>query len=338
MAIHRLPIGGRRMSHKPHTAVPLAAVDVPLRTRQFRDDVIRGLQASQKELPCKYFYDERGSQLFDRICKLDEYYLTRTELDILRKNARVLADRMGPGCLLIEFGSGSSLKTRVLLDHLVEPAAYLPIDIARSHLERSAGVLADRYPGLEVLPVCADFTGLLEIPRSARPSRRRVIFFPGSTIGNFGPEGATELLRRFAALAGPEGGLVIGVDLEKDASILEPAYNDSQGVTAEFNLNLLVRINRELGVNFPLECFRHHAFYNRQHSRIEMHLICLVPLTVFIGDVKVVFEAGESIRTECSYKYSLDRFQILAKSAGLSVADVWTDDENRFSVQYLVVG
>jgi dimethylhistidine N-methyltransferase len=338
MAIHWLPTGGRSMTHTPRNAAPIAGDQVTLSVRQFREDVLRGLRASQKELPCKYFYDARGSQLFDRICKLDEYYLTRTELAILRLNARALANRLGQGCLLIEFGSGSALKTRVLLDHLVEPAAYVPIDIAHTHLERSARALADRYPGLEVLPVCADFTGHFDVPRSARPSRRRVIFFPGSTIGNFGPEAASELLRRFAVLGGPEVGLLIGVDLAKDASLLEPAYNDRQGITAAFNLNLLVRINRDLGADFPLNGFHHHAFYNQALGRIEMHLVCVHALTVKIGDVAVAFEAGETIRTECSYKYSLDQFQRLAATAGLQIKDVWTDQGNRFSVQYLELG
>ncbi len=326
------------MTQAPCNTAPSAGDHLTVSTRQFRDDVLRGLRASQKELPCKYFYDDRGSQLFDQICKLDEYYLTRTELAILRLNASAIADRLGRDCLLIEFGSGSALKTRLLLDHLVEPAAYVPIEIARTHLERSTRALADRYPGLEVLPVCADFTGHFDVPRSTRPPRRRVIFFPGSTIGNFGPEAATELLRRFAALGGPEVGLLIGVDLAKDANVVEPAYNDRQGITAAFNLNLLARINRELGADFPLDGFRHHAFHNPALGRIEMHLVCLDALTVEIGDVAVAFEAGESIRTECSYKYSLDQFQRLAATAGLRVKDVWTDESNLFSVQYLEAG
>jgi dimethylhistidine N-methyltransferase len=338
MAIHWLPTGGRSMTCMPRTAVPIAGEEMNLSTRQFRADVLRGLRAAQKELPCKYFYDERGSHLFDQICKLDEYYLTRTELAILRSNAPAIADRLGQNCLLVEFGSGSALKTRVVLDHLVEPAAYVPIDVAHTHLERSARALADRYPGIEVLPVCADFTGHFDLPRSARPARRRVIFFPGSTIGNFGPEAATELLGRIAALGGPKVGVLVGVDLEKDASLLEPAYNDRQGITAAFNLNLLARINRELAADFPLDGFRHHAFYNRPLSRIEMHLISLDAQTVHIGDCAVAFEAGETIRTECSYKYSLDQFQRLAATAGLQIKDVWTDPDNRFSVQYLELG
>jgi dimethylhistidine N-methyltransferase len=317
--------------------MPIDGDHVTSSVRQFREDVLRGLRARQKELPCKYFYDERGSHLFDQICNLDEYYLTRTELAILRSNASAIADRLGQACLLIEFGSGSALKTRVLLDHLVEPAGYVPIDIARTHLERSALALADRYPDLEVLPVCADFTGHFDLPRSTRPLSRRVIFFPGSTIGNFGPEAATELLRRFAALGGPEAGLLIGVDLAKDASLVEPAYNDRRGITAAFNLNLLARINRELGADFPLDGFRHYAFYDTELGRIEMHLVSLRAVNVKIGNVSIAFEAGESIRTECSYKYSLERFRHLAATAGLCVKDVWTDDGNLFSIQYLEV-
>ena len=210
-------------------------------------------------------------------------------------------------------------KTRVLLDHLVEPAAYVPIDIAHNHLERSTRALADRYPGLEVLPVCADFTAHFDLPRPARPARRRVIFFPGSTIGNFGPEAATELLRRFAALGGPDIGLLIGVDLAKDSTFLSRPITIAKGITAAFNLNLLSRINRELGADFPQDGFRHHAFHNQALGRIEMHLVCREALTVTIGDVAIAFEAGETIRTECSYKYSLDQFQRLAATAGLHV-------------------
>lgn len=323
------------MTRANRRSSPSATLEVPLEAGQFYKDVLRGLRASQKELPCKYFYDEHGSHLFDQICELNEYYLTRTELGILRENARAVSDRLGRDCLLIEFGSGSALKTQVLLDHLFEPAAYVPVDVAHSHLERSAHALARRYPGLEVLPVCADFTKRFEVPRCTRRARRRVIFFPGSTIGNFGPEDATDLLRGIATLGGKGIGLVIGVDLAKDARLLEPAYNDRRGVTAAFNLNLLARINRELGADFPLEGFRHHAFYDQSLGRIEMHLIANQAINVQIGDVSVAFDAGESIRTECSYKYRLEQFQDMATNAGLRVVDVWADDRGLFSVQYL---
>ncbi|HVF11165.1 MAG TPA: L-histidine N(alpha)-methyltransferase, partial [Abditibacteriaceae bacterium] len=239
----------------------------------FREEVLHGLQQPQKELPCKYFYDERGSHLFDQICRLEEYYPTRTELAIMQEHAGAMAQLLGRGCLLIEYGSGSSLKTRVLLDHLAAPAAYVPIDISRAHLMRSAGRLAAAYPGLKVLPVCADYTTDFTLPTCHRPIARKAVYFPGSTIGNFDPTQAQNFLCHIAEICGVGGGLLIGIDLKKDACILEPAYNDARGVTAAFNLNLLRRINRELGADFQLDRFQHYAFYNEELGRIEMHLV-----------------------------------------------------------------
>jgi dimethylhistidine N-methyltransferase len=316
---------------------PTAVADFAPETEGFRAEVLRGLRQRPKELPCKYFYDARGSRLFEQICELDEYYLTRAELAILRGHVAEMAARLGRGCQVIEYGSGSGTKTRILLDHLHQPAAYVPIDIAREHLESSAGRLAARYPGLAVLPVWADFTGPFELPPCHRPVSRRVVYFPGSTIGNFDPAGVTAVLRRIAALCGRGGGLLIGVDLRKDPHILERANNDGQGVTRAFNLNLLARINRELGADFRLDRFRHHAFYNRRLGRIEMHLVSLEDQTVRLDGEAIPLAAGESIHTESSYKYSLDGFRALAAGAGLDVADVWTDERGWFSVQYLTV-
>jgi len=321
---------------KRHTAAPPAGTDDPAAPPDFLREVLAGLSKPRKELPCKYFYDARGSRLFDRICRLDEYYPTRCELAILRRHGPELAARLGAGCVLIEYGSGSSLKTRLLLDRLADPAAYVPVDISREHLLRSAGALARRYPGLEVAPVCADFTAPFELPPLRRRGRR-VVYFSGSTISNFGPPEATALLANIARLCGPGGGLLIGVDLDKDPGIVEPAYNDALGVTAEFNLNLLARINRELGADFRLDQFRHHAFYDAGHTRIEMHLVSLRPQVVRVGGETFAFAEGESIRTEYSYKYSLGAFRQLAGQAGLEVERVRTDDQGLYSVQYLSV-
>jgi dimethylhistidine N-methyltransferase len=304
---------------------------------RFRAEVLRGLRRPAKELPCKYFYDETGARLFEEICDLEEYYLTRTELAIMRRHVADMAARVGPQALLIEYGSGSGIKTRLLLDHLPAPAAYVPVDISGEQLAQSAEALAVRYPGLEVLPVCADFTRRFRLPRSTVPAARRVLYFPGSTIGNFGPAQAAVLLRRIGRLCGRGGGLLIGVDLRKDTHILEPAYDDRKGVTAAFNLNLLRRINRELGADFRLDRFRHRAFYNAEHGRIEMHLVSPEPQTVRIGSVPFSLAEGESIRTECSYKYDLAQFRVLAATAELNVEQVWTDKQGLFSVQYLAV-
>lgn len=301
----------------------------------FLQDVIRGLRSPNKSIPCKYFYDERGSCLFDQICDLDEYYPTRTELAIMREYGEEMASCVGSGCLLIEYGSGSSTKTRVLLDHLRDPAAYVPIDISREHLERSAADLARTYTGLQVLPVCADYTRDFTLPTGSRPASHRVVYFPGSTIGNFSIDEARSFLARIAGVCGVGGGLLIGVDLKKDPEILERAYNDRKGVTAAFNLNVLARINRELGADFALDNYRHQAVYNRQSGRIEMYIVSQREQVVHLGDQEFPFAQGDRILTECSCKYGLDEFAQLAASVGLKVERVWTDDQRLFSVQYL---
>lgn len=300
----------------------------------FRAQVLYGLRQTRKQLPCKFFYDQRGSQLFDRICELDEYYLTRTELEILRRGAGEMAAALGPNCLLVEYGSGSSLKTGLLLDRLRNPAGYVPLDISREHLLEAAGRITDRYPALRVLPVCADYTRPFAVP-DFDGSARTVVYFPGSTIGNFEPHDARAFLRATARRCGPGGGLLIGVDLKKDPALLHAAYNDAAGVTAAFNLNLLERINRELAGGFDPRQFAHYAFYHPRLGRIEMHLLSLATQTAVAAGESFAFRQGESIFTESSYKYTLDEFASLAMSGGWKVEQVWTDDRQMFSVQYL---
>lgn len=304
---------------------------------QFRDDVLSGLAGLEKSLPCKYLYDERGSRLFDEICDLEEYYPTRTELSILRGHAGEMARELGENCLVIEYGSGSSLKTPLLLQRLRRPAGYVPVDISREHLLASSSAIAKSFPALEVHPVWADFTEDFAIPVTRRLPQRRAVFFPGSTIGNFCPKGAVGLMQGIARRAGPGGGLLIGVDLWKSKSILEPAYDDAAGVTAAFNRNLLVRINRELGADFDLGQFEHRAIVNEKHQRMEMHLVSRKRQVVHIDDASIWFAAGETICTEHSHKFTLEAFRDMAHAAGLVVRRVWLDEERLFSVQYLEV-
>ncbi len=302
----------------------------------FRADVLQGLLAERKELPSKYFYDAAGSQLFEQICEQDEYYLTRTELSIMQDYAREMAALLGPNCLLIEYGSGSSTKTRLLLDALQDPAGYVPIDISKEQLLYSVAALNLSYPNLEVLPVCADYTSAFQLPMPHKPVERKIAYFPGSTIGNFTREAALRFLRQVATLC-RDGGLLIGIDLQKDFNILHRAYNDAQGITAQFNKHLLERINQELGANFQVQHFGHYAFYNPDQGRVEMHLVSLKDQTVCIGNRDISFKPGESIWTESSHKYALDDFARLAKDAGFTVERVWTDPRSLFSVQYLAV-
>jgi dimethylhistidine N-methyltransferase len=314
------------------TSVPQAAD-----TDQFRSDVLRGLRRPAKELPCKYFYDETGSRLFEQICELEEYYLTRTELALMRQHAGAMAELLGPECLLVEYGSGSSVKTRLLLDRLKRVAGYVPIDVSCEHLVRSAGRLAARYPEVEVRPLCADFTGNFRLPEPSRRPARRVVYFPGSTLGNFDPPAAAVLLAGVARLCGPGGAMLLGIDLKKDLRILEPAYNDAKGVTAAFNLNLLARINRELGADFDLAAFGHRAPYNQVLGCIEMHLVSLRPQEVRLGEEVFSFAEGEFILSERSFKYDLDEFRTWVPRAGLRVEKVWVDGRNYFAVLYLTV-
>ncbi|MEO5657066.1 MAG: L-histidine N(alpha)-methyltransferase [Nitrospiria bacterium] len=298
---------------------------------------MRGLSARVKRLPCKLFYDARGSELFEAICETPEYYVTRTEQRILTRYAEKIAERIGPHARIVEFGSGNSAKTRVLLDHLDRPAAYIPVDISQSQLAAASLALARAYPQVEILPLCADYTGLVAIPQASRPVSKTIVFFPGSTIGNFTPEEARHFLARIARLCGPSGGLLIGVDLKKDRAVLEPAYADREGVTAAFNLNLLHRVNRELGGELPVERFRHRAHYNSRHGRIEMHLVARGPISGRVGRTAIRLAAGEHITTEYSYKYRPAEFARLAEEAGFQVVQRWSDERSLFSIQYLTV-
>jgi len=302
----------------------------------FRADVLDGLRKPQKELPCKYFYDKQGALLYERICTLDEYYPPRVETAIMEVNIGEMVELIGPRILLIEYGSGNCAKTRILLEHLREPTAYVPIDISKEQLLSVTRQLTSDYPGLEVIPVCADYTGSFRLPVPKRPSDRIVVYFPASTIGNFDPIPARLFLEHVAEVCRPGGGLLIGVDLKKDPDVLHHAYNDGQGVSAAFNLNLLERINRELNSDFQLDCFQHYAFYNPGESRIELHLVSLKDQTVHLDNVAINFARGESIWTESSYKYNLDEFGQMAVAAGFKVVCVWTDQQQWFSVQYLV--
>jgi dimethylhistidine N-methyltransferase len=300
----------------------------------FLEDVLDGLGQADKTLPAKYFYDERGSRLFDRICELEEYYPTRTETNLLARHADAIAAKVGKGVTLLELGSGSSTKVRLLLDRLDQPAAYIPVDISREHLQVSADRLAADYPGLKVKPIFADYVQGFPLSVEGGPERT-LAFFPGSTIGNFHPQEAQTFLARLGRQLGAGARLLIGVDLKKSRQRLEAAYNDVAGVTAAFNLNLLERINRELDGTFDLDGFAHTAFYNERLSRIEMHLKSLHPQTALVAGVPFRFDKGETIHTEDSYKYSVEEFTKLAQGAGWSADSTWSDDEGLFSIHLL---
>jgi len=300
---------------------------------EFARDLKLALASRPRSISPKWFYDARGSSLFDRICELPEYYPTRTELAILADNAREIAAHMGPQAEIVEFGAGSLRKVRLLLDAMKEPAGYLPIDISGEHMARSAADLQRDYPGLRVEPVIADYTQDLRLP-AALGRGRRVGFFPGSTIGNFTPPEALHFLERTARLL-RGGALLLGADLIKDPAVLHAAYNDAQGVTAEFNLNLLARANRELGADFVLEQFAHSAFYNAPLQRIEMHLVSRCAQTVQFGEENYAFEEGETLHTENSHKFTTQGLRRLAERAGFRAGPVWTDPQQLFSVQWL---
>jgi L-histidine Nalpha-methyltransferase len=301
----------------------------------FLADVLAGMAAEPKTLPCKYFYDAEGSRLFEEICGLDEYYLTRADLEATRRHVEAIASLAGPGCLLVELGSGASIKTRILLDHLRDVAAYVPIDISEAALAESVAALAADYPALEVLPVLADYTSTVPLPEPERRPARTLVYFPGSTIGNFHPPDAVRFLARIARAIGDGGAALVGVDLKKDAAVLERAYDDARGVTARFNKNLLARINRELGADFDLGAFRHAARYDATLGRIEMHLVSERAQEIHIGGARFALRAGETIRSEESYKYARDEFERVAGEAGLEVKAFFTDARALFSLQYL---
>jgi dimethylhistidine N-methyltransferase len=307
--------------------------DLHPRQADMRSEVLEGLSRTQKWIPPKFFYDQRGSKLFDAITKLPEYYPTRAEIGILERHGEEMAAFVGREVLLVELGSGSSLKIRRLLDAL-RPAIYVAVDISKEHLLLSAQDLARSFPGLDVHAACADYSVPFELPVDDERTDRAA-FFPGSSIGNFHPAEARVFLMRVGKLVGPGGRLLVGVDLIKDPRILHAAYNDALGVTADFNLNLLRRINRELAGTFDLHSFRHQAHFNAHLKRVEMHLISRSEQSVSVAGEDFEFRAGESIHTENSYKYSIDGFQALARSAGFAAETVWTDPECLFSVHCL---
>jgi dimethylhistidine N-methyltransferase len=307
--------------------------DLHPKPADMRAEVMAGLSQPQKRIAPKFFYDRKGSLLFDAITELPEYYPTRTEVGILRSHGAEMAELVGQGALLVELGSGSSQKIRLLLGAL-QPAIYVPVDISREHLMQSASDLAASFPGLEVHAACADYSGPFELPIRAN-GHECVAFFPGSSIGNFDPGDAVRFLRQVGTLVAPGGKLLIGVDLIKDLDILNAAYNDTRGVTADFNLNLLERINRELDGGFNPSLFQHEAFFNEDEARIEMHLVSQTAQTVQVAGEDVTFREGESIHTESSYKYTIEGFQKLARKAGFEPGHHWTDASRLFSVHCL---
>jgi dimethylhistidine N-methyltransferase len=300
----------------------------------FAHDMMRALASRPRSISPKYFYDAQGSQLFDRICELPEYYPTRTELRILTQNAREIAAHMGPRAEIVEFGAGSLRKIRLLLDAMDRPARYLPIDISGEHLAQSAAALQRDYPGLDVRPVEADYTQRLLLPARLPGAGQRVGFFPGSTIGNFTPPEALHFLE-IAGQVLRGGALLVGADLIKDPAVLHAAYNDAQGVTAAFNLNLLARANRELGTRFALDQFAHSAFYNAPHQRIEMHLVSRRRQKIALGGEGYEIDEGEALHTENSHKFTVDGFRGMAQRAGFRPGPVWIDQDRLFSVHWL---
>ena len=316
----------------------VAVLDLEPVSADFLAEVLAGLSSSPRSLPCKFFYDERGADLFQKICELPEYYITRTETELLRRYGSEMAESIGANAELIGFGTGAGIKTRMLLEHLENPIAYVPVDISKQRLIDSAVELSLAMPALEILPVCGDYLQELQLPKPLRKPDHVAVIFPGSTIGNLDPPVAQDFLRRVCRLCGKSGGLIIGVDLQKSREVLEAAYNDSAGVTAEFNLNLLVRANRELGADFDLPLWRHQAIYNEREGRIEMHLISEAAQTVHVGDREFAFARGEKIITEFSYKHTLEGFARVAASAGFREASrVWTDSERRFAIFHFAV-
>ncbi len=300
----------------------------------FAQALFTGLSARRKSIPCRFLYDAHGSALFEQICRLEDYYPTRTELGILRAHAGDIADRIGPDSQLIELGGASSLKANILLDALVSPGAYIPIDISREHLRTAARRLQRERPALEIHAVCADYALPLDLPATAAGGRR-LGFFPGSTIGNLQPDEAIGFLAHWARRLGPDSAMVVGVDLRKSPEVIHRAYDDAQGVTAQFSKNVLARANRELGCDFNLDLFAHRARYDVEQGRIEIHLESLADQSVRTPGGEIILQLGEQIHIEDSYKYSVDGFRELARAAGFVPAAVWTDPADLFSVHYL---
>src|SRR5437868_848407 len=303
----------------------------------FLADVIAGLSSNPRTIPCKYFYDERGAALFQKICELPEYYVTRTDNDILDRSRADIASQLGPNVQLIGLGTDDGTKTRILIEALENPAVYLPVDISEEQLSQSTALFRKIFADLEILPVCADYLQPVVLPSPRHKPARNTVYFPGSTIGNFEPDEAVQFLRRVANVCRENGGLLIGADLKKAREVLEAAYNDRAGVTAQFNLNLLARANRELGADFDLDQWRHRAIYNSDAGRIEMYLISESDQFVHLDEQRFHFRRAEKIITEFSYKYSQEEFSALAGKVGFEFAQMWTDDARLFGVFYFVV-
>lgn len=320
------------------TAMKAPPLTPPAFDPALRAEVLAGLALPQKALPPKLFYDAEGAALFERICDLDEYYLTRAELEILRAHAEDVAALMGPRCALVEYGSGAGVKVRLVLDALEAAktplAAYVPIDVSREQLARVAATIAAEYPRVRVEPVCADYTTRFDVP-PLPAGARRVAFFPGSTIGNFDPTEAAAFLRRVRQVVGPDGALLLGVDRRKDARVLQAAYDDRAGVTAAFNRNILARLNRDLGASFDPDAFQHRAVWNDGASRVEMHLVSTAAQTACVAGAPVTFAPGETIWTESSYKYDRPRLDRLVAEGGFRVERLWTDAGDRFWFAFL---
>ena len=302
----------------------------------FRQDVLEGLASSPKRLPSKLFYDEPGSQLFDEITHLPEYYLTRSEIAIFTAHLADMAARIGPDALVIEFGTGAGVKTRMLLETLEQPRAYIPIDISQVHLDQAARSLRDRFPLLDIKPLWTDYTNRLILPTVKQGSGRSVIFFPGSTIGNFEPREATDFLKKARDLIRPNGALLVGYDRTKDPTILEAAYNDVAGITAKFNLHLIERIAQEFASSLSPEDFEHLAFFNNRESRIEMHLVSRRAQHACLAGNDIYFAEGEHIITEYSYKYTHEGFQHMLTASGFALQKSWTDDAQSFEVSWAI--
>lgn len=321
------------MNLSRHSERPLRSI-APVESRELLSDVLNGLTSSPKTLPAKLFYDDEGARLFERICTLDEYYLTRSELSILRQRVGEIAELAGPHCALVEYGSGAGSKIRLLLDTLHAPAAYVPIDISHLQLARVAAELEAEYPDVAIRPLCADYTRPLVLPHLPAHARK-LAFFPGSTIGNFHPAEAAAFLTRIRRAVGPGGMLVLGVDRRKDPAVLNAAYDDPHGVTAEFNLNMLRRLNRELAADFDLRRFRHLAFFNDRDSRVEMHLVSTEDQVVDIAGTSIELARSETIWTESSYKYDEEQLANVVGSAGFTIERLWTDADAHFWVSVL---
>jgi len=300
------------------------------------NEVLQGLNQKPKTLPCKYFYDDKGSELFRQICELDEYYLTRTEIEIIKEFSNEMAEIIGYNCLIIELGCGNSTKIHLLLDRLQNPVAYVPIDISENTMKNFVDNLKNNYPKLKIIPLCVDYTKEFEIPDLNIKDSKKIVYYPGSNIGNFNKQETYNILKIIHNLCGKNGALLIGIDLKKDKTTLESAYNDRKGITAEFNLNILRHINNELNANFDINNFEHKAVYNEKHGQIEMYLISECKQEVKINDKVIYFDENESILTEISIKYNIDEFKVLVKDF-FDVEKVWTDIDNKFGVLFLKV-